>query len=1139
MGAMCTHMHRKKKKAELNRRLASGRKKFDTSLPDGTIAPSDDSSVSTMTANNTSGYKHQMSFPCFTNISWSSCYKTFKLSFTITNMFYATKMNQKDTRTFKAAEHILQILLKVLFGSSKLGSQYCGCSGLSLRSLKNSIATGVDILCTFKKDSSNLVLDKKVVSWELTEQLCRRELKHLVIDNDSLIVNGYQHKLPGIRSTKRSEVGIGPVTHIPDHGEPGKIMTSLTSGLLIRESPVNAIESDIGVGPFTHIPEHGAPGDMTSVTSESTVCAMGFSTETSGTLKKVSGSDQGREPTNSTSIPMTGFIGRDSIDDTEKDIRVMETTPRATATQDLLLTVPTGEGDLIPGMHRRTVSSPTETSVPSEISSGVTIAIARTSLSMTPVEITARSGYSAPLNISLSRRTASLEPATSLEDPRPAGLTPETERNPQATPTPAITLPPASTQEVCTTASPSPPDTTTEGSSVQAGTASVSDQVPSTSSLFPRGDAGVLPVTHAQGHDAPGSTVAPISSPLTPVSTIIPSAAGRYNWKSFTLNFTITNMFYTTKMAQRDSSTFRLPEFFLQRLFKVLFERSSLGSQYCGCNVTLLRSMKNGAATGVEVICFYKEVFSVPILDKKKIYQELSQETNGITRLGHYILDKKSLYVDGYNPQMPPRSTKESVYHHGTRRWRKLYRMNGHLFQSKRFNRRAYCGQCSERLWCLGRQGYKCIDCKLLVHKGCHILVSRTCKRHMDLVMPSQEPQVEDKNDKVDLPSEENDGLAYVPSTWKHDSLKDDSGDIKPVIDGMDGIKISQGLGLQDFDLIRVIGRGSYAKVLLVRLKKNDQIYAMKVVKKKFVHDHENTNWVQTEKHVFEQASSNPFLVGLHSCFQTRSHLFLVIEYVNGGDLLFHMQRKNKLPEEHTRFYAAEICIALNFLHERGIIYRDLKLDNILLDTEGHIKLTDYGICKEGLGPGDTTRTFCGTPNYIAPEILRGEEYGFSVDWWALGVLMFEMMVGRSPFDIITDKLDMATEDDLFQVILEKPIQIPRFLSVKASRVLKGFLNKDPKGRLGCQPQTGFSDIKSHTFFRSIDWDLLEKKQALPPFQPQITDDYGLDNFDTQFTSEPVQLTPDDENVIKRIDQSEFEGFEYINPLLLSTEESV
>ncbi|XP_058017211.1 protein kinase C zeta type isoform X3 [Ahaetulla prasina] len=446
-------------------------------------------------------------------------------------------------------------------------------------------------------------------------------------------------------------------------------------------------------------------------------------------------------------------------------------------------------------------------------------------------------------------------------------------------------------------------------------------------------------------------------------------------------------------------------------------------------------------------------------------------------------------------PGMPCPGEDQSIYRRGARRWRKLYRVNGHLFQAKRFNR--------------------------------------------DSVMPSQEPHLDDKNDEVDVPTEETDGISYISSTRKHDNIKDDSEELKPVIDGMDGIKISQGLGLQDFDLIRVIGRGSYAKVLLVRLKKNDQIYAMKVVKKELVHDDEDIDWVQTEKHVFEQASNNPFLVGLHSCFQTTSRLFLVIEYVNGGDLMFHMQRQRKLPEEHARFYAAEICIALNFLHERGIIYRDLKLDNVLLDTEGHIKLTDYGMCKEGLGPGDTTSTFCGTPNYIAPEILRGEEYGFSVDWWALGVLMFEMMAGRSPFDIITDNPDMNTEDYLFQVILEKPIRIPRFLSVKASHVLKGFLNKDPKERLGCQPQTGFSEIKSHTFFRSIDWDMLEKKQATPPFQPQITDDYGLDNFDTQFTSEPVQLTPDDEDVIKRIDQSEFEGFEYINPLMLSTEETV
>ncbi|XP_075695758.1 protein kinase C zeta type isoform X2 [Rhinoderma darwinii] len=490
-------------------------------------------------------------------------------------------------------------------------------------------------------------------------------------------------------------------------------------------------------------------------------------------------------------------------------------------------------------------------------------------------------------------------------------------------------------------------------------------------------------------------------------------------------------------------------------------------------------------------------------------------------------------------PGLPCPGEDKSIYRRGARRWRKLYRVNGHLFQAKRFNRKAYCGQCSERIWGLGRQGYKCINCKLLVHKRCHILVPQTCRKHMDPVMPFQEPRVDDKSDEGDNPPEETDGINIIPPPRKIESRKDVSEDLKPVIDGMDGIKISQGLSLQDFDLLRVIGRGSYAKVLLVRLKKNDQPYAMKVVKKELVHDEEDIDWVQTEKHVFEQASHNPFLVGLHSCFQTPSRLFLVIEYVNGGDLMFHMQRQRKLPEEHARFYAAEICIALNFLHERGIIYRDLKLDNVLLDAEGHIKLTDYGMCKEGLGPGDTTSTFCGTPNYIAPEILRGEEYGFSVDWWALGVLMFEMMAGRSPFDIITDNPDMNTEDYLFQVILEKPIRIPRFLSVKASHVLKGFLNKDPKDRLGCQPQTGFTDIKSHTFFRSIDWDTLEKKQVVPPFKPQITDDYGLENFDTQFTSEPVQLTPDDEDVIKRIDQSEFEGFEYINPLLLSTEETV
>uniref|UniRef100_A0A673Z7K7 Protein kinase C n=1 Tax=Salmo trutta TaxID=8032 RepID=A0A673Z7K7_SALTR len=459
-------------------------------------------------------------------------------------------------------------------------------------------------------------------------------------------------------------------------------------------------------------------------------------------------------------------------------------------------------------------------------------------------------------------------------------------------------------------------------------------------------------------------------------------------------------------------------------------------------------------------------------------------------------------------PGMPCPGEDKSIYRRGARRWRKLYRVNGHLFQAKRFNRKAYCGHCSERIWGLGRQGYKCINCKLLVHKRCHKLVPLTCQRHMVSTI-----EIESHSSSVYSI------VQYINSTHQWADLLGQRQE--------EAISQEMALGLGDFDLIRVIGRGSYAKVLLVRLKKNEQIYAMKVVKKELVHDDEDIDWVQTEKHVFEQASTNPFLVGLHSCFQTESRLFLVIEYVNGGDLMFHMQRQRKLPEEHARFYAAEICIALNFLHEKGIIYRDLKLDNVLLDHEGHIKLTDYGMCKEGIRPGDTTSTFCGTPNYIGPEILRGEDYGFSVDWWALGVLMFEMMAGRSPFDIITDNPDMNTEEYLFQVILEKTIRIPRSLSVKAASVLKGFLNKDPKERLGCQVQTGFADIKSHTFFRNV-WDRgpsNENKQ-----KSKMTFSYF---FSLLF---PLSSPRD---IIRRIDQSEFEGFEYINPLLLSTEESV
>ncbi|KFO38161.1 protein kinase C iota type-like [Fukomys damarensis] len=349
--------------------------------------------------------------------------------------------------------------------------------------------------------------------------------------------------------------------------------------------------------------------------------------------------------------------------------------------------------------------------------------------------------------------------------------------------------------------------------------------------------------------------------------------------------------------------------------------------------------------------------------------------------------------------------------------------------------------------------------------------------------------------------------------------------------------KISRGLGLQDFDLLSVIGRGSYGKVLLVQLKQSDRMYAMKAVKKELV----NTDRVRTEKHVLQQASNCPFLVGLHSCFQTESRLFFVLEYVNGGDLMFHMQQQKTLPEEHARFYSAEISLAFNYLHQRGILYRNLKLDNLLLDSEGHIKLSDYCICKEGLEPGDTTSTFCGTPNYLAPEIVRGEEYGFGVDWWTLGVLMYEMMVGKSPFHLVENFDDPYENsiDYLLQVILERDTVIPHCLSIKAASILERFLNRDPKQRLGYPPHRGFFDVQKHPFFLSVNWEMMERKQVVPPFKPSMSGGFGLDSFDSQFTNEPVRLTPDDNDIMKKTDGYEFAGFEYINRLSMYKEEWV
>jgi len=246
------------------------------------------------------------------------------------------------------------------------------------------------------------------------------------------------------------------------------------------------------------------------------------------------------------------------------------------------------------------------------------------------------------------------------------------------------------------------------------------------------------------------------------------------------------------------------------------------------------------------------------------------------------------------------------------------------------------------------------------------------------------------------------------------------------------------------------------------------------------------------------------------------------MEYLNGGDLMFHIQESRRFEEHRAMFYGAEIVSALKFLHKRGIVYRDIKLDNIILDMEGHVHLVDFGMCKTGMNQKKRTSTFCGTPDYIPPEIVLGQKYNESVDWWSFGVLLYEMLTGRSPFQ-------GTDEDELFWSICNEEPHYPRFLSREAMHILGSILVKSPSKRLGMSTcPTG--EIKDHAFFNSIDWDKIEKKQVPPPFKPNVSGPSDTSNFDSSFTMDSATLSPVDSEVLQSMDQEQFHGFSYTNP---------
>lgn len=324
-----------------------------------------------------------------------------------------------------------------------------------------------------------------------------------------------------------------------------------------------------------------------------------------------------------------------------------------------------------------------------------------------------------------------------------------------------------------------------------------------------------------------------------------------------------------------------------------------------------------------------------------------------------------------------------------------------------------------------------------------------------------------------------------------------DMTEIKPPEEG-DSSK-SRRKSKDDYQLLKVLGKGTFGKVFLGREIPTGELYAIKVLKKSVIIAKDEVTHTLTENRVL-QRSRHPFLTHLYHSFQSADRLWFVLEYVNGGELFYHLSKLRVFTEDRTKFYGAEIISALGYLHESNIVYRDLKLENLLLDKDGHIKIADFGLCKEEMHYGASTKTFCGTPEYLAPEVLEDNDYGRAVDWWGTGVVMYEMMCGRLPFY-------NRDPEVLFELILMEDIRFPRTLSESAKSLLNGLLIKNPKQRLGGGEEDS-EEIKRHSFFVSLNWQDLMDKKIPPPWKPDIRSDLDTKYIPEEFANEPVELTP-------------------------------
>ncbi|KAI9107942.1 hypothetical protein K1719_020815 [Acacia pycnantha] len=307
-----------------------------------------------------------------------------------------------------------------------------------------------------------------------------------------------------------------------------------------------------------------------------------------------------------------------------------------------------------------------------------------------------------------------------------------------------------------------------------------------------------------------------------------------------------------------------------------------------------------------------------------------------------------------------------------------------------------------------------------------------------------------------------------------------------------------QGVSIEDFEILKVVGQGAFAKVYQVRKKGTSEIYAMKVMRKDKIMEKNHAAYMKAERDILTKIE-HPFIVQLRYSFQTKYRLYLVLDFVNGGHLFFQLYHQGLFREDLARIYAAEIVSAVSHLHANGIMHRDLKPENILLDADGHVMLTDFGLAKQF--ESDTrSNSMCGTIEYMAPEIILGKGHDKAADWWSVGILLFEMLTGKPPFR-------GGNREKIQQKIIKDKIKLPAFLSSEAHSLLKMLLQKDATKRLGSGTR-GSLEIRDHKWFKPINWSKLDVREVQPSFRPEVAGKHCVANFEKRWTDMPITVSP-------------------------------